>query len=290
MRIPQGRLMPSVTATRAGLALSSALLATAITTAVVLLYLVDRGAACQKYQLELPVPSEKEVAAVRFEFSVNVVVRTHPGKAAYLPLMLGSLLLAALNAENVSMHVLVMNTDSELYGDTSYMRAAIREQGRLLRACRCATLEVVTFREAPWDGFYGYDYTQYALERLLDDSSARAADYYLFTNGDNLFSDALFLKVLPYFSKSISLITFSHTSHHIGNNLIPAEFKMTRLDLSSVFFSGDILARNRTAANFMPQGRATECIYAADWCFVERLLATEGATAEVAPGVLLFHQ
>jgi hypothetical protein len=267
------------------------MLAAATTTAVLLLYLaVDHGAACREtYQLQLPVPSEKEVAAARFEFSVNVVVRTHPGKAAHLPLMLGSLLLAALRAENVSLHVLVMNTDSELYEDTSYMRAALREQGQLLRACRCATFEIVKFPEAPWDGFYGYDYTQYALERLLDDSSARA-DYYLFTNGDNLFSDALFLCVLPYFEKAADLVAFSFVSHHSQRRAIPVEYRVGHIDLSSVFFRSSMLRQHRAAANFVPLGRNTTGLWEADWYFMERLIKQDGVRAEIVPAVLLFHQ
>ena len=267
------------------MALSTAMWAAAITTAVVFFAAQSKASAgCRPYKVAQPAAMPP-----RFDFSVNVVVRTHPGKASHLLLMLGSLLLAAARAENVSLHVLVMNTDSELYSDTSYIRDALQEQSRILQACRCATLEIVKFPEAPWDGFYGYDYTQHALERLLDDSSARA-DYYLFTNGDNLFSDVLFLNVLPYFEKAADLVAYSFVSHHFEHAIIPVEYKVAHIDLSAVFFRSSMLRQHRAAANFVPLGHNTTGLWEADWYFIERLIKQDGVRAEVAPGVLLFHQ
>ena len=41
--------------------------------------------------------------------------------------------------------MLVINTDPEQHGDTSYICDVLREQSQILQACRCATFEVIKF-------------------------------------------------------------------------------------------------------------------------------------------------
>lgn len=223
-------------------------------------------------------------------YSVNVVVRTHPGKKHNLPVMLGSLLLACSRANHVSLHFFTMNTDPVLFKDTAYIRTSIRQQDQLLSLCQCSDFEILTFQEPPWPDFYGYDYTQYALEKILDRNQDHA-DYFLFTNGDNLFNEGLFLKVLPYFKDKSDLVAFSFVSHHLRYELLkPIKYELSYIDLSSVFFSKRVLSRNRTSTNFIPQGPITTGVFEADWHFINRMMGLNDVKASIAPGVLLFHQ
>jgi hypothetical protein len=184
-----------------------------------------------------------------------------------------------------------MNTDPLLFKDTSYIHESIEFQRRLSKSCP-SVFEISTFSDPPWPGFYGYDYTQYALDAALD-SRDDQADYFLFTNGDNLFNEGMFLNVLPFFRNQSDLVAFSFVSHHVRqgnrNNVISVKYERQNIDLSSVFFSKRVLLENRESANFVPEGQVTQGTFYADWQFISRMMEGK-AKAAIAPGVLLFHQ
>lgn len=248
--------------------------------------------------------------------SVAVIVRTHPGQVTSLPITLGSLSLACRAVQGkVSLQVVLMNTDSQHWQELTYMHQAIQTSVQWLKDCPRSSMEVMQFTETPWEGAYGYDYTQHALEHLLygcrlvgnrctppDAASQRMSrqpDYLMFTNGDNLFNVATFKAVVPHMEKQIDVIAFHFVSHHgrdnVKNVVIQTVFKTEFIDLSSAFYrAARLVAVGNRVANFVPHGKTTSQMFVRDGLFAEGIVnaTVNGANTStiIVPQVLLFHQ
>lgn len=237
--------------------------------------------------------------------------------------MLGTLGLACQNAGGrAALHIMLTNTDPKRYKDLEFMYKAVHAGASHLKDCPCSSIEVVQFRDAPWENVFGYDYTQYVLEgllygcRLAADGSCLPANvstsslggnstqgsmqkqlplaYLLFTNGDNLFNVGLLKSCLPHMEHQVDVVAFSFTSHHlrdkVPNRAVGTAFQLGYIDLSSAFNRRErLLAVGKEVANSVPQGRMFE----RDFFFADGIIKStaNGTTSKVTmPQVLLFHQ
>lgn len=249
--------------------------------------------------------------------AVAVILRTHPAHEDSLPVTLGSLSLACAAVQGkVVLRVVLMNTDSRRWQELAFMHQAIQTSAQWLKNCPRSSMEVMQFPETPWEGAYGYDYTQYALEQLLygcrfvnnrctppDVTSPQRMsgppDYLMFTNGDNLFNVDTFDAVLPHMETQVDVIAFHFVSHYRKktgrNRLMKTAFKTSHIDLSSAFYrAARLVAVGNRVANFVPQGKNTTGMFRRDGFFAESIVnaTVRGCytSTTIVPEVLLFHQ
>lgn len=223
-----------------------------------------------------------------------VVVRTYPDHLHALPVMMGSLFAACKRAGNVALRLVLVNTDPNSWQDNTFMGNVLQQTQWPLSSCPNSSVEVKTFSEQPWPNAYGYDYTQYALDYLLQDDKSH--DYFLFTNGDNLFNADLFKATLPFMDEGNDIIAYDFVTHHhregIMNTLVKVRFQLSFIDLGAALFSHKAItaARKDGLGTFIPERELTKDMFSRDWRFVEELISRPGVTTAIAPGVLLFHQ
>src|SRR5487761_2383848 len=128
---------------------------------------------------------------------VCAVVRTCPSQRVALPALLLSLASAADAPPRTSLRVFVVDTENHT-ASLEYIEHAVAAANSL-----SGTPDFCT--SVHWRGFvadrrmFGYDATQITLDALLllrddddDDNDDFACTYFLFTNGDNLYSRYLF--------------------------------------------------------------------------------------------------
>lgn len=219
-----------------------------------------------------------------------VVVRTYPDHLHALPVMMGSLFVASKRAGNVALRLVLVNTDPKSWQDNTFMGNVLQQTQWPLSSCPNSSVEVKTFPEQPWPDAYGYDYTQYALDYILQGDESH--DYFLFTNGDNLFNADFLKATLPFMDEGNDIIAYDFVSHHQSNTLIKVRFQFTFIDLASALFSHKAIAAARKdgRGTFTPERELTKDMFFRDWRFVEELISRPGVTTAIAPGVLLFHQ
>jgi len=139
---------------------------------------------------------------------------------------------------------------------------------------------------------YGYEATNYALEKLVNDSHC---DYFLVTNADNLYNVAMLETVTPGMQQHADLIGMGFVSHHprpsripgnkqmLRNLVIDAKFASGNCDLGSVVFSKE--AVSSTGIRFKAPW------FYADWGFFDRVMTRRDGQPHIyLEEVLLFHQ
>lgn len=232
----------------------------------------------------ISLPARKE------RLSVCVLVRTYAEQRYGIGALLSSLVAAA--AQSATENVVVLNVS---VFDTNPTNASILFHSYLQRelehlnvnANRYATFSLMVNLTASIPTYkqnlYGYDATDLALELSLH--SGGSCDYYLFTNGDNLYANALFQTPATLMRQSIDMIAFDFVSHHHHNKLNSVEFFNSYVDLGAVLVS----RRAIQEANATFVGNRTSC-FACDWYFFASLLNRTDVTTRIVREVLFLHQ
>jgi hypothetical protein len=223
------------------------------------------------------------------------VMRTYKAQARQLPLAVESLYVAADHG-NVSIRIFVMNTDPQDFEDVAFIKDTIAHASVV--APRSSRAEILTFPSAPWKGFYGYDYTQYAMEHILENLNEKACKYILFTNGDNLFGVNLFLLAFPSMQKQVDIVAWRFVSRYLRldnggekkkftHQAVNTKFELYHIDLSSAIFKAKTLQMFKPS--FIPDGNQTKQTTLRDWKFIEQLLE-RNVSHTILPHVLFLHQ
>jgi hypothetical protein len=132
---------------------------------------------------------------------------------------------------------------------------------------------------------YGYDFTDIVLDRVLERS---ACDYFLFTNGDNLYSRYFFSAASSHMKDGIDLIAVDFACHHAGNHLRQVLFYNSGIDLGAALVSRRSI--DATGARFLRgQVNATTRAYYADWLFFAALLADNATSTALIRQILFMH-
>ncbi|KAG5189543.1 hypothetical protein JKP88DRAFT_233128 [Tribonema minus] len=156
---------------------------------------------------------------------------------------------------------------------------------------------------------YGYILSDLVMDELLHGKMEGVAqcDYFMLTNGDNLYSSRLLPSALPYMRTDIDLIGFEFLSHysikdnrvdHPGSDqTIHTQFKTLWIDKGAAMFKADTIARlNMTfALGFAREfGRLTTQVLGfkptrIDGNFFTQLAQTEGVSSVIIRRTLLMH-
>jgi len=104
----------------------------------------------------------------------------------------------------------------------------------------------------PSSGNFGYLNTNVALREILE--SKHRCDYFLFTNGDNLFAGGLFAILLPYVRNHTPLIGWNWVSHYqqYAIRSRKTEWKPRGIELASAIISRSHLLRSFEYPYFSP--------------------------------------
>ncbi len=230
------------------------------------------------------------VVAAR-SWDVCAVVRTAPLQRVQLPALLISLLAAAGNERGTKVLCIVVDTENH-ERSLDYIDRAVAMTNTL------ATDGFFLALNHRMPGFvasktmFGYDATQRVLEMLLarpnqstlDESMCR---YFLFTNGDNLYSRYLFNELHDAMTARVDLIAYDFISHHIGHRLHAVAFKFADIDLGSAVVSHAALAK--TNATFFREPDRNYRAHSSDWTLFEKLLAKQDVTRTIVRKVLFLH-
>lgn len=135
---------------------------------------------------------------------------------------------------------------------------------------------------------YGFEETDWAIDRLVDEGEQWHCDFLLTTNGDNVYSSYL-LHYVERYTPTHSLIAWHFTSHHEKPSphvTLRTELRLYKIDLGAFIASLAVIREHQLRfLKFAPDGRI-------DWCdgrFVEEFIKVS-MNHVVIPKLLFLHQ
>ncbi|KAJ3373489.1 hypothetical protein HDU91_006890 [Kappamyces sp. JEL0680] len=147
---------------------------------------------------------------------------------------------------------------------------------------------------------YGYAYTDAAIDLLLANKARYPCDYFLFTNGDNLYASGFIDDYLDRDMKQdLDIIAFDFISHHKWSDArqegyhvtdgtrvsINADFRTMHVDLGAFVIKAEFLAGHHL--RFVRAGQTD--FFTADGSFIEQAAALTDRK-RVHHQVLMIHQ
>jgi len=146
-----------------------------------------------------------------------------------------------------------------------------------------------TFSSNSW----GYDATNYAIDKILDDTNANApCEYFLFTNADNMYGRGFLETGLPGMLSGLDLLGFNFVSRYTQNNgmirehmpMVHAGFTQGHIDLGAALVSAN--AMKESGIRFSPTHNEIT-----DWKFFEAVLQrANGKGSTFYPELHYIHQ
>jgi len=133
---------------------------------------------------------------------------------------------------------------------------------------------------------------------------ASLCQYFLVTNGDNLYNIQFLPKLLPLMRRKVDLIAVDFVSRYAQlprdrrevrvatpNQHLMTNFKRNGVDLGAMLFRAEPIARSglRFCADHINE-TTIECAYDSDGYFAERLSTLDAVTTEIVREILFVHQ
>jgi hypothetical protein len=204
-----------------------------------------------------------------------------------MPLTFSLASAASVVKESVGLHLYVVDTGAPVETFTNSILAALKwVQESNCGVHRAGMIPVPD--SVKTEKFYGYAETEYGLKYMVQNNVG--CSYYLFTNGDNIYSRYLFQEIAEPMGNGTDIICWDFVSHHlrngVPNTMIRSEFKRKHIDLGSCIISHNFI--RDTGAEFLPQGIHTTDLYARDWYFIDNLMK-HNASKIIIPQILFMH-
>mmetsp|Transcript_14700 Transcript_14700/g.29993 ORF Transcript_14700/g.29993 Transcript_14700/m.29993 type:complete len:515 (+) Transcript_14700:2-1546(+) len=177
--------------------------------------------------------------------------------------------LARQESSNMEVRIFVLNTDADSEQNgvrfTDRIKALAASSNEETGRCNVHLLEP-PFQSEP--STYGYDLTDWALEALIDSAGCT---HFLTTNADNYYIPGFLAATEENINKGKELIAFDFLTHHPrdGTNVINVKLERKFIDLGSFVTSAEVI--RKSGATFLPNGLATEELFARDWFFVDKV-------------------
>jgi len=231
--------------------------------------------------------------------TVCIITRTYVGQRSVLPAFIASL--ASNNYPNL--HIFLVDVHLNDQPDFTYMSnfADLFNSlyGKTFVHASNVTMKVALNRFPKYPSFdYGYLQTDLMLEQLSQPSNEYGCEYFVATNGDNMYVRDFLGATVQSMREKIDLIGLGFASHYCYEEKVcyvqqTPLFSVGRIDLgaalirkqklvaSGVYFVLDSLKTD-------PTGSAVG-FYLADGLFYEKLVRYN-ATTKVIPGVYFIHQ
>jgi len=230
------------------------------------------------------------IGSATLAWDVCVIVRTCPSHRVQLPALLLSLLAATESQPGTSVLGVVVDTENHgrslAYIDRAIVLASMMTSDK-------SVFHAVNHRMPGFVGnrtLYGYDATQLVLDSMmLGGGGGGGSDctYFLFTNGDNLYSRYLFTSLHDKMQARVDLIAFDFVSHHIGNQMHPVAFQFAEIDLGSALVTRAVL--QTTKATFFREPDHYYRAYSGDWTLFEKLMTDRNMQRAIVRKVLFLH-
>jgi len=235
--------------------------------------------------------------------TVCIVVRTYTGHRSSLPGLITSL----ASNDYPNMHIFLVDTEGgfddlpkfESLFNSLYNREFVHTTN-ITKQYRYERFPNFTRED------FGYAQTDLMIEQLSAPNHPQKCDYFLATNGDNLYSKDLMSQTIEQLRNGTDLVGFHFISHYCFR--FPAywrpragcytqhytEFARFKIDLGAAWFKKDRMLEIdnnfiMNALKLYPDGSMSR-VQILDGEFFERFNNTAGTTSTIVSAALLMHQ
>lgn len=233
---------------------------------------------------------------------VCVLIRTFFMHRAALPALIGSL--AANNYPNLNIFLIDTEGNFEEMPDFVHLFNLLYNKDFVHLSGATKELMKAKYPEYLLNDF-GYRLTDMAMEELSAPDSKYNCDYFVATNGDNLYNSEFIWHTMPHMRKSVDIVGVEFASHYCYDKaeyFRPrtgcyahhyTQFKLQRIDVGAALIRKQKLLDLKM--NFIqrflkddPKGERVERWFCDGFFFQDMI--SMGATHEIVHGVYFWHQ
>ncbi|KAL7483014.1 hypothetical protein ACHAW6_008660 [Cyclotella cf. meneghiniana] len=232
---------------------------------------------------------ESHRASALQPYNICAIVRTHPGQSNVLPITLLSLTQQS-DLSTISVTAYVVNTDPKDYAVSDFLYRAVSDANERAGHHIMDVLDESFHTNPPNASLYGYDDTDKVLEQLLTKNST--CTYFLFTNGDNFYSNKWLLEIKPFVLANKQLIAWDFISHHRREyNVISTEVVRGKIDLGAAIVAKSAIESINARFTSKEHLAHYNAAHALDYFFFKSVSDAVGRDAvEIFHQVLFSHQ